>query len=460
MDHPLLPISDLSWIAIFQEFTPNDQMVASKMSLRCAGLVRAANRTVKTLVITDKDLDDPSSLDDIKYQINYFSLASKPAMRPLMDIPGVPSFPPYPMTAHFSKWHCLKIDSKGQIDTVTIKQITAIFSAVTNLKFILDSSERHCEYPVALLQRPHWQRQLTSLMVDGSSESRLNRELITAINDLTSLKQLALDWRDYTDLPDLTILGQLKVVAFRSYRVGTFVRFLEQYATDNTDLQVHLLSADSEGLLSLSQPLHSRIVHFGHFDDDWLDLLVDWTRLCSQFRSLTSLKICLFQLTEVGPLFTALSQLHQLVRLELVLYPVSDEEGEEDEEEDEEELPPAPRPLAQINSLKALELYLIISSHSEIEWLNLPWTMPNLQTINIWGFSCASCNVVSDDWRNSTLSLLNSPSALSCFQSSLFTLHSGVPLNRFILSLSQKKSISVETLLLQSTSEQPVTTDQ
>ncbi|KAH9407341.1 hypothetical protein TYRP_012893 [Tyrophagus putrescentiae] len=96
MDPPQLQISDLSWIAIFQEFTPNDQMMASKMSLRCAGLVRAANRTVKTLVITDKDLDDPSSLDDIINQINYYSLASKPAMRPLMDIPGEPSFPPLP----------------------------------------------------------------------------------------------------------------------------------------------------------------------------------------------------------------------------------------------------------------------------------------------------------------------------------------------------------------------------
>ncbi len=412
------------------------------MSPRCAVLVRAANRTVKRLVIIDKDLEDRINLDNIKDRINYYSLVSKPAMRPLMDIPGEPSFPDYPMTTHLSKWHCLKIDSTGQIDTAAIEQITTIFSAVTDLKFmaVLQKYDKHL---VALLQHPNWQCQLTSLTVDqtwGLSDQQ-ECELITAINDLTSLKQLALDWRHYTDLPDLTILAQLKVVAFRSYSVGTFVRSLEQYATDNADLQVHLFSTHTEGLLSLSQPLHRRIVHFGR-DGHWL-ALSKATRLCSQFRFLTSLNIGIIQLTEVGPLFTALSQLHQLVHLNLEVYLQSEED------EDEEELPPVPRPQAQMNSLRALELYLAISSHSDVDWLNLSWTMPNLQTIYIRQFCCRSCKVSFQSWRSSSLPLLNSPSALPCFQSSLFTLHSGVPLNRLLLCLPDDKSISAEKLLLQ-----------
>ncbi|KAH9407340.1 hypothetical protein TYRP_012892 [Tyrophagus putrescentiae] len=450
---PRRPLPDLVLITVFKMLTPNEQMVAREMSLRCAVLVRAANRTVKTLVITDRNIENPGVLGGIKVNINYYSLASKPAMRPLMDIPGEPSFPHYPMTTHLSKWHCLKIDSARQIDTATIEQITTIFSAVTDLKFMIVLQKEH-KHLVALLQHPNWQCQLTSLMVDetwGMSDQQ-GCELISAINDLTALKQLALDWRNYTDLPDLTILGQLKVVAFRSDRVGTFVRSLERHATDNDDLQVHLFSDDIEGLLSLSQPLHSRIVHF-ELDDDWLDLF-DATRLCNQFLSLTSLDISLIQLTDIGPLFTDLSQLHQLVNLVLVVDPESDEEGEEDEEEDEEEIPPEPRPLAQMNSLRSLELCLKIESHSEIEWLNLPETMPDLKTIYIWRFNCRGCDVLIDRY-NGDSSDLHSSKALNCLQSSLFKLHGGVPMNRLILR-SDKEFVSAEKLLLL----QSPTTDQ
>ncbi len=444
---PRRPLPDLVLIMVFKMLTPNEQMVASKMSLRCAGLVRAANLKVKSLVITDLNIENPSDLDNIINQINFYSLASKPAMRPLMDIPGEPSFPHYPMTTHLCKWHILKIDSTRQIDTATIEQITTIFSAVTDLKFMTDL-QKDDRRLVALLQHPNWQCQLTNLLVDktlGMSDQQ-GCELITAINGLPALRHLSLDWITYGDHPDLTILAQLKVVVFRSYRVGTFVRSLERHATDNADLQVHLFSMDIEGLLSLSQPLHRRIVYF-ELEVRFL-ALSDATRLCSQFRFLTSLNMGVIPFTEIGPLFAALSQLHQLVHLELVVDQESDEEGEEDEEEDEEKLPPA-RPLAQMNSLRALELYLSIESHSDIKWLNLPWTMPNLQSIYIQKFSCASCKVDFHGWQNSGLPVLNSPEALTCFQSSLFTLHFGVSLNRFILSLSQKKSISIETLLLQ-----------
>ncbi|KAH9407319.1 hypothetical protein TYRP_012869 [Tyrophagus putrescentiae] len=36
-----------------------------------------------------------------------------------------------------------------------------------------------------------------------------------------------------------------------------------------------------------------------------------------------------------------------------------------------------------MNSIRALDLRLTITAHSQIEWFNLPWTMPNLQTIYI-----------------------------------------------------------------------------
>ncbi len=446
------PLPDLVLITVFKMLTPNEQMKASKMSLRCAFLVRAANRTVKTLAITDQNVESSIILDFIKDYINLYSLASKPAMQQLMDTPGEPSFPDYPMITHLSKWHCLEIDSKGQIDCSVIEQITTIFSAVTDLKF-MTGSKKNGKHLVSLLQHPNWQCQLTSLLVDNMNYvgKRVDPELITTtINSLPALKQLALDWRNHTDLPHLTILAHLKAVAFNSDNLRAFVRSLEQYATENADLQVHLLSADIEGLLSLSQPLHSRIVHFEHPYVAFVPFLnLSYaTRLCGQFRSLTSLTIKSIQFTEVVQLFTALSPLHQLVHLVLVV-----------KRESDEKLPARgpPRLQAQMNSLRALELDLDISSHSDADWFNLPWTMPNLQTIYIQKFSCASCKVDFHDWRSSTLSLLYSPSTLHCFQSSLFTLHSGVLLNRFILRLiADEESISAEKLLLQSASE-PVT---
>ncbi len=437
---PLLPISDLSWIAIFQEFTPNEQMVASKMSFRCAGLVRAANLKMKSLVITGLNPENPDDLKYIKDLINRYSLASKPVMQQLMDIPGEPSFPDYPMTiTRLSKWHCLQIGLKRPIDTATTEQIVYIFSAVTDLKCITNYITRNSHYRVPflpLLQHPQWQCQLTHFMAHTTMwiDGQQSRELIAAINDLTALQCLALEWDTHTDLPDLPILAQLKVVALISDNLHAFLRSLEQYATDNADLQVHLISSDTNALLSLNQPLHSRIVRFG-----WC--YFDYTRrnvplLCSQFRFLTSLKICSIQLTEVVPLFTALSQLHQLVHLQLW---VNLRSGEE--------LPPPARPLAQLNSLRALELQLTISAHSEVQWLNLPVTMPNLQTIYITGFCCRGCHFQIGRYTNR-----NSSKTLNCLQSSLFTLHSGVPLNRLILKFKEE-CISAEKLLLHSASE-------
>ncbi|KAH9394772.1 hypothetical protein TYRP_004829 [Tyrophagus putrescentiae] len=66
---PLRPLPDLCLITLFKMMPPNEQMVGSKISPR-AVLVRAANRRVKSLVITGRNVEDPSNF----------------AMQPLMDI--------------------------------------------------------------------------------------------------------------------------------------------------------------------------------------------------------------------------------------------------------------------------------------------------------------------------------------------------------------------------------------
>ncbi len=403
------------------------------MSPRCAVLVRAANRRVKTLVITAWNYDD---LLTLQCTINHFFLTSDTIMQQLMDIPDE-TFPDYPMTTRLSEWNVLQLDQLPLIDTVTIEQIVTIFSAVTELKFI-DIGSKSIDTLVSLLQHPNWQCQLTNLVVDGTNgmdSLRLAHELITAINGLSALQQLALEWDNYTEVSDLPILARLKTVAFKSFRVSAFLRSLERYAADNADLEVHLISNDTKALLTLSQPLHSRIVCYGrdplHYTNDHVPLLI------SQFRSLTSLEIEGIEPTQVGRLFSDLSQLPQLIRLNFGVY----------FSEVKDEFPLPARPLAQLNSVRALELRLLITSHSQVEWLNLQWTMPNLKTICSDYFRCDSCKFEFDGYRGDFF-FLSSPPALGCFRSSLFNLHPGVPLKRFILS-SNFEFKSAEELLLQ-----------
>ncbi len=433
---PRRPLPDLCLISVFKMLTPKEQLVASKMSPRCAVLVRAANRTVKTLVVTSQNFYE-ANLSLLTYKINYFSFASKPSMKLLKDIPGE-TFPDYPMTTRLSKWNILQLDQLPLIDTATIEQIVTIFSAVTDLKLMTISS-KHINILVSLLQHSNWQCQLTNLMVEGTHrmDSQLAGELIPAINGLTALQLLALDWDNYSEIPDLPILAQLKTVVFSSNRLSTFLRSLERNAADNaTDLEVHLLSRATKALLTLSDPLHSRIVRYG-----WAPL--DYTRdqvplLCSQFRSLTSLALRRIVSTKVGPLFSDLSQLHQLIHLKFGV----------DFSEVKEEFPLSARPRVQLDSVRALDLHLRITSHSQIEWLNLPWAMPNLKTIYINFFRCDSCGA----WfsRNNRQSfLLSSLNFLNCFRLSLFNLHPGVPRKRFILP-SNEEFQSAEELLLQS----------
>ena len=392
---------------------------------------RAANRTVKTLVITTWNYDE---LHDLKYRINSFSLASKPSMQPLMKIPGE-TFPDYPMTTRLNKWNILRLNIHRLIDTDAIEQIVTIFSAVIDLKFMTFFS-MHNDTLVSLLQHPNWQCQLTNLMVKGTDERdslRLARELITAINGLTTLQLLAFEWDNYTDLPDMSILAQLKTVVFKSTRLGSFLCSLGRNAADNADLKVHLLSRNTNALLTFSPHLHNRIVRYGwgpfNYTADQVPLL------CSQFRSLTSLSLRNIESSKVGPLFTDLSQLHQLIHLEFGV------------DFSKEIPPPQVRPPVQLNSLQALELGLNITSHSQIKGLNLKETMPNLKTIYIWGFNCSSCGVSFGSFGNRNLPL-SSSLTIACFGSTLFQLHPRVDLKRIIL-VSNNKFISAEKLLFQ-----------
>ncbi|KAH9388386.1 hypothetical protein TYRP_023554 [Tyrophagus putrescentiae] len=116
-------------------------------------------------------------------------------------------FDDYPITTvHPSKWACLKLDFNQLLDPKTIESIVNAFSAVTDLKFV-GSRNASCKNLTALLQHPQWRHQLTRLWIhcpllnDFSDDLATVGQMITAINNLSSLKCLAMIWSGEEQLP-------------------------------------------------------------------------------------------------------------------------------------------------------------------------------------------------------------------------------------------------------------------
>ena len=61
----------------------------------------------------------------------------------------------------------------------------------------------------------------------------------------------------------------------------------------------------------------------------------------------------------------------------------------EDEEDWEDKRPFRP-PVAPLRSVQALELWLA-ATHEDLEWFNLPATMPALEAISLGVYYCRSC---------------------------------------------------------------------
>ncbi len=215
---PRRPLPDLCLIVILKQLTPNDQLKAAQMSFRCTVLARAANRQVKSLVITGlKDYDE------IKFAINSILFAFKPSMQQLKSA-GVP-FPDYPMTtSRVNKWNCLLLDRNQKLDTPVIELIIIVFPAVTDLKFITEGVENL----VAFLQYSEWADQLINLMALGNNSlGTLSRSLFASINNLSALQCLAFDWC-CCEMPLMPVFAQLKVIVTKCLcNSNQFLRSIE-----------------------------------------------------------------------------------------------------------------------------------------------------------------------------------------------------------------------------------------
>ncbi|KAH9392617.1 hypothetical protein TYRP_005699, partial [Tyrophagus putrescentiae] len=432
---PSRPIPDLCLIAVFKQLTPRTQLNAGQMSNRCYLLVRAANRRVKALVITDSNQ---------KFDFfNYFSLSSH--HRSIYELKAAgESFPDYPST-RLSKWNGLRVEHLQQLSKTDIKHIVNAFSAVTDLKVGTKSCSQ-TENLIALLQNSQWTTQLTSLMLFADHESVLEKQqacrLSTVINALTALENLAIHWSQFNarGFLDLPILAQLKKVAVQlgDSDKQFFVSSLNAHAVRNEHLQVQLLAhgGHREDFRPLNQTFSSRIVRYriptGSHDNYPVYTLDNVCVLCNHFPALISLEIVFARPLQIGPLFTALSELPQLAHLLL---------GIGFSGVNEELLPPPCKLTAQLTSVRALDMYWC-GSHAQLKWLNLQWTLPNLKVMVLQVFGCKSCDVYLPNFnkKNEAAEKKELLTARQCFQTTLSILHPGVHRERILITNNFKSS--------------------
>ncbi len=414
---PRRPLTDLDLIAVIKQLTPNSQLKAARMSPRCRTLVRAANRRVKSLAITDND-----NYKDTQKKVNRSFLASRPSMRQLRKIGQF--FSDFPMTnIPLSKWNCLMVGNEVELSSPIIKLIVNSFSAVTALKFIaLRNNAVLLKFCVKLLQQPQWANQLSQLMVGNYQNKLIPTELgcplITAINRLSALQCLSISWPG-EKLPDLTILNQLKAIELRCLRLSglSFLSSLERFAPGNVGLQVYFHSLSTEALLGLSPPLRRCIVNYGLTNLPFYYTYDQVPLLCQQFPSLTSLDVRCTDPAQLRSLFTALAQLQQLVYLNLEIMVTRNQTEER-------------RPLAQLTSVRALDLHLTITSHSQkqVQWLNFQHTLPHCQAIHFKTFQCSRCGIGLHKYLQGGYDAdpIRRSRAFKCLRHALFQLHTGV----------------------------------
>lgn len=435
------PLPDLCLIAVFKQLKPNEQIKAAQMSPRAEALVRAANRRLRSLVITTWE-----NYQGTGKNVDAFSLAAKPSMKLLGEDDVVhpqvhPCFVDFPVTV-LSDWRCLLLSPFATYCSLpSTDLVVRLFPSVTQLT-IISPSLRHSQYTADLLEHPRWAEQLTSLMLVDYEwmVGGVVRRLAGAINGLSALEHLALHWQVSRpeDVPDLgRALAHLQVLAlYLNWSiVMPFLLSLERYAAPGNGLrfQVHLVKyifSDSS-LLALSEPLRRRLVRYGTYSIHYCD---NWALLSRQLPALTSISGLSLKPSQAGRLLSALSTLPQLVHLGLEVNFLIFKEPLEPSE-----MLVVQHQQQQLSSIRALDLELIITSHSQLQWLSgLQRAMPCLQTVHLKRFTCECCNACLSSYL--TLSLGDPKYSVTLELLRSLLIHLGVSPRRVIIQSGSRQS--------------------
>ena len=301
-----------------------------------------------------------------------------PSMRLMKAEDG--SSPLFPAIRHCTKWNTLYFEDLTQ---PTVQAIIGAFPAVTELNFLCSvvSNGGEMESLTALLSSTGWGRQLTSftLTIPINTKYRGTGALFEAINALSALTYLKIDLgEEGLELHELTVLDQLQKFSLSCLSVHWPFFLSQLYATRNDLLQIELFSEERnmQTLIALRQHLRERIVRLSAgvlYSRD-----CNLSDVCRKFPSLTSLALEL-PLANAESIFSKLATLQHLVHLKLsIKFGVSTPDNHH---------------FHPLLSVKGFELIFSCDSHDQLEWLDLPRTMPHLMAIGFEYFTCQNCNV-------------------------------------------------------------------
>lgn len=399
-------LSDLCLLAVLGEMNLKSRLAASKVCPRWFHRVREVNQAVRSIAISvqarmrggeEEEDDDDGGWRSELLDGHRGAIESDPSVRLLKkkaESDGSPLYHPLePLTAA----DCLVFYELS--DIITAQQIIAALPRVTELVFLGSSYGEEYQHLVEMLQSPVWRHQLTRLrLIDRSSSGcRQLRRLFAAINGLTSLRQLTLDLvSGDLSLLDLSALGRLETLHIDLQGLRTFLACLRKYAASGLRKRggaalprVELVNVGRgylKKLGTLSLPLRRLIARLVEEAP-----MMEWpprqsiTSLLTAFPALSSLELGIPP-WQVHQVFADLASLgggglfH--LRLEVNFCVYSEKKGRR---------PFRPPSVAALSSVKALNLDLAITCHADLEWFNLPVTMPALEAIYLRDFYCRKC---------------------------------------------------------------------
>ncbi|KAH9399935.1 hypothetical protein TYRP_017504, partial [Tyrophagus putrescentiae] len=428
----LFSLPDVIWRKLLEKLTIEDQFRLKRVCKQGIEKMRHLNSGVTTMVISTW-----ADREEVKSAVNELSLASVPSMQLALSAGDdkFELFADYPTTtAPPSNWAYLMLRSNQLLNSDTIESIVDIFSGVTDLKFEPLLSVRILEIEMI----NEWATTLNWLKLEQTlpnlqDQFRLKRvckQGAEKMRHLTSgVTTLVIStWADREEVK--SAVNELSLASVPSM----------QLALSTGDDKFELFADYPATAAHPSKWAYLMLRNNQLFNSNTIEAIVDTFPAVTDLKffgygnasckNLTALlkhhKVQIDGEEQLEPVFTALAQLPRLVHLELdiSIWKKYSHFG---------------RFLKPLPSVRALNIILIKNWHSNLSWMDLAHTLPNLKTIHVYDFNCEECDVSYWSKNNGSVQEYNEDTtpnlttANNCFRTTLGQLHANVPHDRIIL---------------------------
>lgn len=455
-------LPDVFLLSVFKRLDANDRLTASRVCLNWFHRVREVNGSIKCLTILDGDKSFTDSFSP--NLIEQFTKGYHPVVeRALMsetkkENAGQKKL--YRSTKQNTLTFSSDFTGKQNLNSTIVQQIITAFSSTTELNFISNSENQHqFKYLAELLEFDQnfnnpLSQQLTALRIIDSQRVLAsilsNIRFYNAIDRLPVLEKLTVDLNNNNKpgfiLPHLSIFARLKEIRLMNGCELDLMWLYHQVARNSDNAEIRIDLPDSLKVVrSLNQSPPKSITVDTKVNDyvrkkisciaGFINTLSDLEYICANFPNLYSLSIECNSRADSTQMFTLVSRhllnLHflevyvdfqQIKSRNVALVFVNDDPADnfgngEFELNVQVNIPPLTSP--PLFSVKVVQLSVTLTSHSDLQWLNLSETLPNLKAIHFSVYNCLKCDVHScnfdDDGFSGTLQLKQQP-IWPCFE--------------------------------------------